>query len=381
MIHRRQLYRQVLNWMLLFVLFPMLLGFFLMLVSRSSVVAGHPRVQTGLDALGLSIAVTVFITFVINLKLETKIQNAFSIIKSCQKSGITRVFADRDEALKAINAEIPGVRQNLDVLAIAGMDFFLEPKDSMLGTISYLMSKHYASTLNIRILLLDPRSPDAIKRAMIEQGIPSDKATIASFHYTNSDLFRDILRSLTQLERLLKQNTSYHAPANFHVRTYDEAPVVMLVRCDDRLFIEQYHCGVTPLEATNELRKCVGRKIPVIETTVVSTVGHALTSHFEYVWQRSEGHEFKEGCVGRLERSLKGREVMEGFLKRASQEEELYRIDAPKPARAMSVEVGNDDQSRSPATPKSREPERKEPVGSTQSDPTISVGSLKDARS
>ena len=75
--------------------------------------------------------------------------------------------------------------------------------------------------------------------------------------------------------------------ANFQVRTYLEPPVAMLVRCDDKLFVEQYHCGVTHVEASSELRKCVGRQIPVFETLITSNMAQAFTSHFEYVWANS----------------------------------------------------------------------------------------------
>jgi hypothetical protein len=320
-------YKVVLSWFALYLLVPLAGGFGLMLLAASSLVSSHPRLQNSLDALGLSIAVTVTITSLINLKFERQIYNSFSIIKGCEDAGITRVFANRDDAVEAIESEIPGARRNLDVLAVAGMDFFLLPH-KMVSRLETWIRKEQAGGLSIRILLLDPRSPYAVRRSMIEEGVLNVEAEMSKFDYTGGNLYRDIMGSLIQMERILKENNSAKSPTDLNIRTYNDAPTVMLVRCDEKLFFEQYHCGVTKSEEQSQLRKCVGRRVPVVETTVTSQAGEALMSHFQYVWDRSQARQFKVGCIHWLEKaSHDGDWVME-FLRRLQADEDRLSISA-----------------------------------------------------
>ena len=67
------------------------------------------------------------------------------------------MFTSRKDVIEAINGEVQSVRRNLDVLAIAGMDFFLVPNNTILSTIESLIRDDEAPGLHVRVLLLDPR--------------------------------------------------------------------------------------------------------------------------------------------------------------------------------------------------------------------------------
>lgn len=119
-------------------------------------------------------------------------------------------------------------------------------------------------------------------------------------------LCSNILHSLEQLERIVQDKQEKNRQ-NFEIeiRTYDTAPIVLLVRVNDRIFTEQYHYGITEEDRQTRLTKCIGKKVPVIEFRTNSLPAQLWMSHFDYLWVTSSSRKVYSGFKQLLEKTLR----------------------------------------------------------------------------
>jgi hypothetical protein len=146
--------------------------------------------------------ITTLVSSILNFYFQQEINRHFSIIDGAERAGIIRIYEDRNAAMPQINSEFQRARGKMELLAISGTDFFqsscriLKELDSMCSS---------DSNVQVRILLLDPRSKHAVDRSLIEEGIDISKEDIATVDYTDGKLCHDTLIALDQLERILRE--------------------------------------------------------------------------------------------------------------------------------------------------------------------------------
>jgi hypothetical protein len=317
----------------------------------SAFLPNHPHIETRLEAAGLSIVITTAVTILLNWSFESRVYNSFQIIRGCQGAGILRIFCNRKEANEEIDRLVTTTLSRIDILAIAGRDL-LFPDHPVLEQIGHWIESN--ARPKIRILLLDPRSRHAVERSMREHGVKALDHQTTPFKYSERDLCKDIVLSLQQMESKLELSAARGIPDfDLEVRTYDSPPFFLSVRLDDRVFIEQYHLGLAIDEENKSIRKFLGRRVPVIEASVISDLGQIVVSHFDYLWLRSAGRKFKVGCLSVLQRSLESSDWASRFEQETLREDEEFASSnqaAVGKAKAKSAGAGSaNDQSGNPS--------------------------------
>lgn len=94
------------------------------------------------------------------------INRYFSIVRGAERSAIKRIYENRADAIIEINSEFEKARGDIELLSIAGTDFF---HSKILAELDKMCLNN--SNNKVRVLLLDPRSKHAVDRALIEEGI------------------------------------------------------------------------------------------------------------------------------------------------------------------------------------------------------------------
>jgi hypothetical protein len=302
----------------------------------------YPRLATGAESIGLSIIITTLVTTAVNLSFEQGLYSSFEIIRGSTAAETTNIYPTRREAIRAIEEKVGRTLKTIDVLAIAGTDFF----GLNCAVINELDERcRLKANVCVRILLLDPRSYFAVERCLLEERSKPENLDSAAFGYPDRKLCQDILLSLRQLERILDElkkvpQTDFH----LDVRTYNEAPQFMCVRLDGEIFVEPYHKGTTASQNRSLLASCLGKTVPVLRTTTGSNLGQVLHSHFELVWERSQNRSLQPGCTGILEVELRQKDWVKRFQERDRDTEEALEIRAkvdprsgkpPQPTRGV----------------------------------------------
>lgn len=210
------------------------------------------------NIVGTGVLITTFVSSILNFYFQEEVKRHFSIISGAEKSGILRIYPSRRTAMREINFEFQKARGNIELLSIAGTNFFA-PDCEILKELDRMCLNN--SNIEVRVLLLDPRSKHAVDRTLLEEGVDISKNDIGKVDYTNKKLCEDILLSLRQLEGILedrekKCNTNF----KLTIRTYDTAPTMLFVRVNDRAFVEQYHYGITEEDRKTKLTKCLRKE-------------------------------------------------------------------------------------------------------------------------
>lgn len=293
----------------------------------------HPTIEIIATSLGYGIIISGLVSWILNRSFEMQIQDAFAIVKGCHGAGVKRVFTDREEALQDISEAAAQARNRFDILAIAGTDFFVPSRNGILHELETMCKSRTA--ISARVLLLDPRSPHAVKRCIREEAQDRDAGDSKQFRYWERKLCENILDSLRHLETILEEDKSRtskeHARQersgfDLRVRTYNASPTLMCARLDNLLFVEQYHNGVPKDQIATLFERCLGKTVPIIETTPNSKLGQVITSHFDDLWESSEVRTFRPGCISALEDSLRNDDWISVAKQRHDEEEALLQI-------------------------------------------------------
>jgi len=117
----------------------------------------------------------------------------------------------------------------------------------------------------------------------------------------NTELFMNVISSLEQLERMIKYKNA-NGEKNFllEVRTYTTSPVLLYAQLNNKVFVEQYHCGITDEEKSSSLRKCIGKKVPMLEFRQYSLSAQLYAAHFQYIWDESKARVLNENFIKQL---------------------------------------------------------------------------------
>ena len=254
-----------------------------------------------LKIFGAGAFITTLVSSILNFHFQTDINRYFSIIRGVERSGIKRIYENREEALIEIDSEFEKAHGAIELLYISGTDFLHSNILAQLDKMCFNNSNN-----KVRILLLDPRSKHAVDRSLIEEGINLAKTDILSIDYPHATLCGNTLYSLEQLERIMKDKQEKNRE-NFEIqiRTYDTAPILFLVRVNDKIFVEQYHYGITEEDRQTSLTTCLGKKVPVTEFRPNSLTAQLWMSHFDYLWETSSDREVRPGFKHLLEKTLR----------------------------------------------------------------------------
>ena len=77
-----------------------------------------------LKIFGAGIFITTLVTSILNFYFREDIHRYFSTVGGAENAGIQRIYANRKHALIEINEEFQKALGNIEILAIAGTDFF-----------------------------------------------------------------------------------------------------------------------------------------------------------------------------------------------------------------------------------------------------------------
>jgi hypothetical protein len=271
----------------------------------------YPRLSVAVEAIGLSIVITTLVTTAVNLSFEQGLYSSFEIIRGSTAAQATNIYATRNEANAAINEKVGRTMKTIDILAIAGTDFF-----GLNCPVITELDERCRNKVNVlvRILLLDPRSYYAVERCLLEERTSPEQIDSATFGYPDRKLCQDILLSLRQLERILSELKKVpQSDFRLEVRTYNEAPQFMGVRLDGETFVEPYHKGTTASQNRSLLATCLGKTVPVLRTTTTGNLGQVMQSQFELVWEHSRERSLQPGGTGILEVELREKDWVKRF--------------------------------------------------------------------
>jgi hypothetical protein len=251
-------------------------------------------------AAGISVIGSALLTIGVTLPIGTYHQlranaDALKILDSCNRAGISAIFVSRIDDSSDLRQTIDDSFINSHALKIMGVAF-----RSLFGTggeyTKVVRTKIDDPKVKLQVLLLNPDSDAAKRRAQIEEG----NATIDEIKYTlkyglPATLKERLKRALSdeQVSRfrsdLTKGITSdlvkkIVAKGGLEVRTYDFDPITFLLISNSYVLTEQYHLG-----RPEGLRagSCVGKHIPVLMYKRGAKAAAFLESHFEYVWANS----------------------------------------------------------------------------------------------
>jgi len=207
------------------------------------------------------------------LKYSNECKNRIWGMDSINKAGI-RLFIDRKREdkkfMKEFNAEIQDSNELL-MLGNTFRDFFRER-----AKYNEIIANAIKKGIKFKILLLDPRSEHARKRAIKEQG-----ELYGMEKYDESILIKDI----TEVTEWL-YNVQKSAPTAIEVLYYDSLPMVFLIKTRDVTFIEFYHTSRRDIKLSKFIPSKKHTPLLIVENA--SSFGRFLESHFEYIWKKAK---------------------------------------------------------------------------------------------
>jgi len=254
------------------------------------------QVLPGLWSMASATIGSAFVTIGMTLPVALYFQvqsnaEAFKILNTCSRVGIESIFVSRKHDAGDLRDAIAAAVSKSNSVSLLGIAFrtFSDPSGESRESVG---EKINSPSTRLRVLILDPDSEAATRRAKVELG----NATIDDIRYTlQNNLVAIAVERIRQLRR--QQESSGQGAANItgdpalrerlnmEVRTYDIEPVVFLMLFDDTMFSEQYHRG-RPDELV-PVGSCIGKYMPVAQYRRGSTGFRFLESHFETLWSEA----------------------------------------------------------------------------------------------
>ena len=254
----------------------------------------------GLWNVGLATVGSAFVTIGITLPVALYFQvqsnaEAFKILNTCTRVGIESIFVSRKHDAVDLRVAIEDAVSKSNTVSLLGIAFrtFSDPSAESREGIS---QKINSPSTHLRVLLLDPKSQAAERRASVEVG----NATIDDINYTlQNNLVSAAVARLRRVRRDQLEpgdtkrtgsqtgngSVNWQEKLNMEVRTYKTEPVVFLMVFDDTMFAEQYHRG-RPDELV-PVGSCIGKYMPVVQYRRGSTGFRFLECHFETLWNEA----------------------------------------------------------------------------------------------
>ncbi|MCD4774239.1 MAG: hypothetical protein K8R41_12750 [Bacteroidales bacterium] len=272
---------------------------FLLLNSAGVVLLLLSQVLPNLFSIGSATVGSAFLTIGITLPVALYFQmqsnaEAFKILNTCSTVGIESIFISRKRDANDLREAIAEAMPKSNTVSLLGIAFrtFSDPSAESREDI---IRKINSPSTYLRVLLLDPESDAAIRRAKIEFG----NATIDNIKYTlDNNLVAIATERLRQVQVQSKSEDNvpqdsitennfviWREKLNMEVRTYKFEPVVFLMIFDNTMFSEQYHRG-RPDEFV-PIGSCIGKYMPVVQYRQGCTGYQFLEQHFETLWNEA----------------------------------------------------------------------------------------------
>ncbi len=197
-------------------------------------------------------------------------QHWVGIDKGMHQCGATNVFSDPSVARKRILWHLQNAKQRVYLQGISLHSFLDDYHDDLFTA----MQKLIQDGVEIKLLLLDPRSEQAMYRAFREHHLQTGLPNIATFEqyqkyltaqqgYKEEPLYRETLGSISKL-RLLMQLANGHG--NLQVKLYSAAPSCFMLLVDDMVMVEQYQYGkIAKPGQSKVVGRILGKDMPLIE--------------------------------------------------------------------------------------------------------------------
>jgi hypothetical protein len=282
---------------------------FLVLNGSGVVLLFASQALPGLWSMGSATVGSAFLTIGVTLPIALYFQvqsnaEAFKILNTCTRAGIDSIFISRKQDSKDLREAITDAISSSTSASLLGIAFrtFSDPSGEGRDQIA---EKINSPSTRLRVLLLDPESEAAQRRATIELG----NATIDDIRYTlNNNLVSIAVERLRRLRRnhaaagvghgagSLAEVSSggathdavkhWREKLNMEVRTYTWEPTVFLMVFDTTMFVEQYHRG-RPDELV-PVGSCIGKYMPVAQYRHGSAAYRFLGCHFETIWKEAK---------------------------------------------------------------------------------------------
>ncbi len=251
---------------------------------------GVGSVTVGSAFLTIGITLPVALYFQVQSNAE-----AFKILSTCGRVGIESIFVSRKRDAGDLREAIDEAVSKSNAISLLGIAFrtFTDPSAESREGIS---QKINSPSTHLRVLLLNPESKAAERRAKVELG----NATIDDIKYT---LQNSLVAAAVERLRRVRQDQmvtggtkeagsqteisseKWREKLNMEVRIYETEPVVFLMVFDDTMFTEQYHLG-RPDELV-PVGSCIGKYMPIVQYRRGSTGFRFLECHFESVWNEA----------------------------------------------------------------------------------------------
>lgn len=225
-------------------------------------------------------------------KIE-KLTDKLDVLPEAKKCKIVHIFESRrkdDRFQEELVKQFNNVKDGSRVLMMGNSlrDFFGDRRKKGYSNLILEMVKR---DVEFKILLLDPISPAAKKRAHIEE-----REILDNRCYIKSTLFKEIKNVADWLNNpiYVSQNEKNKIRQNMEVRFSPYDPTTQLTRTDKYTFVEQYHKGGDDFirkdlesEGINFI-DCFGGFVPVLMLENSSQYAKLLESHFYNTWKDEE---------------------------------------------------------------------------------------------
>lgn len=245
---------------------------------------------------------------------------------SSYETGIHRIFLSRrhDPSLEEeLKPRIINSREEVLMMGISFRDFFGKKGNSKPSAVyGHIIEEAILGGVKFRVLLIDPTSEAAKRRAIIESGEENrdDK------NYIKCQLFKDIKRVATWLNDPQVNDLRCRISRLIEVRFYDSMPSIFAIKTDYYTFIEQYHMGNLKVLGKKYEKKgvlCLGGYVPLFKVDNSRNFGKLIKDHFENIWKSAESNDLqkvlrKMDDLKKDPRSFRMKQFLEFTLKRSS---------------------------------------------------------------
>ncbi len=245
----------------------------------------------------LTIGISLPIALLFQLKAEV---DSLRIMDACNRSGIKAIFKSRLSDAQALRSAIDAAADGSIEIGLLGVAFrsLFNPS----GESTEKLRDHLDNfKIKLRILLLNPKSEAAKRRAAIEKG----NTTIDDIQFTLDHGIPAMVQERRNLvldhDHVLKQEFERNAlllpdefvkrlakACNFEVRLYDLDPMLLIMMFGKSVFAEQYHLGRPD---SLRAKSCIGKHVPMIEYSKASECAKFFCNHFETLWELSKNND------------------------------------------------------------------------------------------
>lgn len=199
------------------------------------------------------------------------------------QAGIERVFKSRRADGEKLAREIAKQIKDSTEIRMMGnslRDFFCKNAPYW-GIVDESLKKQMPP--RYMLLLLNPLSPAAKDRAIVENGlkVEDDRA------YLECGVFKDAFNTAEYVIEKIKEGK------DIQVKFSSVTPTFYMIRTDRYTFVESYHMGQlahvgvhVPDDDINMV--CIGGYMPVFMVKNDSTFGCFLKSHFDFLWNKGD---------------------------------------------------------------------------------------------